>query len=284
MIQSSAVSGIAIECFRVKAAGHLIVAGCLALTLLLLSSCAGVRMRESTRVIPEGGVAYLPYFLRFEHLPSWVTLYSVLPGGKPAVCGRSSAVVLDKGLEVRVAGCSQPIDAETLEHLVRTVSDAAGSIEGRLHRRARLARVSIYLVPPGASMRLRDTRMIRPHALKITLAVRFGSELPNLGLVAAVRALAHEVFHMAADSESSELPNEVRASLFASCVEKDVFGTLSRSFESPDGLVGRDEGNNAVLDSLRGHAEAAALIRAVTDSERGPSDFEALCRRAVGGG
>lgn len=283
MIQSGTASGIAIERFSVKATGHVIVAGCVAFAVLLLSSCAGLGTRESTRAIPDGGVAYLPYFLRFEHLPSWVTLYSVLPGGQRAVCGRSTGAVLDNGLEVRVAGCSQRIDAEGMGHAVRAISDAAASIEGRLHRRARLARVSLYLVPPGASMRLRDTGMIKPRALKISMAVRFGSELPRLGLVAAVRGLAHEVFHMVADSESSEWTNETRASLFASCVEKDVFGTLSRSFESPEGLVGRDEGDNAILESLSGHAEAEAMIQAVTGPGGDPSGFEALCRQAVDG-
>jgi hypothetical protein len=257
-----------------------------------LSGCAAPRL-GALKNLPIDGAVYVPGFLQFDHFPDWMSLYSVLPGNEAATCPTSEsfrAVLVAR--TISVTDCSGATTSQRSEFaaIMARVLDAT---EQRLEPMLRVVHASYTLIPPGHAYVMRDTRRIRAARLRIDIAVRYHPQ-DMAWTLSAARATAHESYHIAmvaSDSEqtgSLNLPEETRASLFAACVERDVFGRLeSGILENRSEVVSSSTALTIVRQSEAGKQMASEMLRVIVGSDgdispgKEHTEFEELCSSLV---
>lgn len=232
--------------------------------------------------------------VRLPWLSSWYRLYSILPGANEANCKHIDKYELDLANRLfSVRNCSEATGDEVAS-FGSTLNRALDKIEERLDHGIRVTHASYTLVPPKQAHFERDTQIMHADNLAFNIAVRHDSTEPVDSEIHAVRSTAHELYHLALAAMGlthggREPAEEARASLFASCVELDVYGELS--FEALDPSMQTDpaafKGQYSAFNSTAGNLEASKLLRGIAGSDlqiSSPSElkqFAELCNGLV---
>lgn len=230
--------------------------------------------------------------IRLPWVSSWYRLYSILPGAKESNCkhvGRYRVHDVNRTFDVR--DCSEAIGQE-IANFRSHLNMALDSVEQRFGHEIRVTHASYTLVRPNQAHLERDTQIMHVDNLSLKIAVRHDSIKPVESEIHAVRSTAHELYHMGLAAmglthESRGPTEETRASLFASCVEMDVYGELS--FETLDRSMQSDptpfKGQDSAFDSTAGNLEASQLLREIAGSDlriSSPSELKQFAESCKG--
>lgn len=201
---------------------------------LVTSACVPADIRTAmpglSTVEPTYAGRWRPWF------PRWYTLYSVLPGDAAIDC-RTGPPLLNGTTSRRIAltPC-MPLPAPRLSALAGDIAAAADATEAAFAHRIRISRVELRVVQPGARVLEGHSALLDRNGLALRFVAPYAAENPDRSERAIVRSAAHELFHMAKralspwhDPDHAIPPEEVAAALFESCVEDEVFGSVSAS-------------------------------------------------------
>lgn len=266
---------------------------CVSALAVAIAGCVPSRVKEALPVLSTREASYAGYW--YYWFPRWHRLYSLLPGSRPAQCdGAPTRTWTTAPRLLSIRNCTVAGD-EGLARLAVRLGDALNRIEASLGS-MRVATASYTLVPPDRMLILSRSQWLRPRSLAFDIAIRFEKEEARASEVEAVRATAHELYHLwnralgrAVAEDQSGRTEEMRAALFESCIEMDVFGAVgSRALDplrqSEPGVVGPD---TDLHSSMKGNLRATRELASIAGSDQRLSpqeagELDALCESISG--
>ena len=268
------------------------------MALLVLAGSSACMPTELRRAVPQLSESKATYAGRWRHwLPRWYTVYTVIPGSQPLICGRPNrwmAVADDR--MIAITDCLPSAPSVRLPEVGSAIQAAIRQVEQAFDDRIRISDVRIMLVPPGMSYTGKDSQFLTPKSLRFQIAAVYDQSRHEDSQRRIARDAAHELFHMAwrsldprhqtSDAAWSE---EASASAFESCIEQAAFGSVSPSAlkladQSDPGAFAAGSGP---YRSAAGNLQAAVVLREIlgsdsklsTASER--AAFDRLCKSVV---
>lgn len=258
------------------------------LACAMFGCSTAAQIKDAYPYLSEQRASY--FSIRLPWFSSWYRLYSVLPGSTDSNCKHVARYHLDAAnRSLIIRNCSKATEKEAVD-FGRKLDMALDKIEQRFDHRIRITHASYTLVLPHQKYLERDTQVMRSDNLSFSIAVRDSSTQRAESEINAVRSTAHELYHMGMAATGltgvgNEPAEEVRASLFASCVEMDVYGKLSA--DTLDTTMQTDptpfKGQGSAFDSTTGNLDASRTLLGIAGSDlkiSSPSEigqFARLC-------
>lgn len=221
---------------------------CLLTLVAAVAGCVPSQIRETLPVLSTREASYAGYWLLW--LPRWHRLYSLLPGSIPVKCDGTSFQSPSRGQRTLLVRNCGDADEGAMRAISARLDEALDKIEASLGF-IRVRRASYTLVPPDRAMIHSRSQWLRPRSLVFDIAVRYERADSLTWEISAVRSTAHELYHLrnralarpvAEDDHGRS--EEMRASLFESCIEMQEFGTVSSGALDP-----RRQSDPGVVDS-----------------------------------
>jgi len=218
------------------------------LAVAAVTGCVPSQIRETLPVLSAREASYAGYW--FHWLPRWHRLYSLLPGSIAVECAGTSFQSRSHSQRVLLVRNCGDADEKAMDRISVRLDDALDRIEASLGS-FRVRTASYMLVPPDRAMIHSRSQWLRPHSLVFDIAVRYQGADSLAWEISAVRSTAHELYHLrnralarpvAEDDHGRS--EEMRAALFESCIEMQVFGAVRSSALDP-----RRQSDPAVVDS-----------------------------------
>jgi len=245
---------------------------CAIFACIFLVACMPSGVKKGSKALPPEAIGYFGYSLQFDHFPDWYRLYSLLPGAMAKCYSPVKYSIPAPPRKLAIADCGR-INAAQLASLASSLQAGINSVEKRFDNAFHVSEANYYLFNETDGYLLRHTQLLRRDAVVFKIAIRSDQQAPNDAERLAVRTTAHELLHIAwivtgREKQSAANPGmdeEVRASIFESCVEKDVFGNVSELGLSEERqLDPRQVGEISFAHhSALGSVEALNRIRAI---------------------
>lgn len=170
--------------------------------------------------------------------------------------------------------------------LARRVNEALEQSEARLGG-IHVSHAAFSLVPENRYLLLRSAQWLQPMDLSFDIAIRYREPVTPDIEIAAVRSTAHEVYHLRQRAllrpprpDVYERTEEMRASLFETCIELAVFGAVQDRAADPlrqsDPLVAQD--GSDLRASLQGNIDATGVLASIAGGDKSISSSEELAR------
>lgn len=249
---------------------------CVAFACFSLVACMPSGVKKGSKTLPPEALGYFGYSLKFDHFPDWYRLYSLLPGDLTKCHSPEKYSIPAPPRKLTIANCSR-IDAARLASLAASLQAGINSVEKRFGGEFHVSEADYYLVNEIDGYLLRHTQLLRRNAITFKIAIRSDQKAPTNAERLAVRTTAHELLHIAwivtgREDKPAYKPGadeEVRASIFESCIEKDVFGNVSELGLSEDRQIDPQQVSDISFahHSALGSVEALKEIRAIAGSD-----------------
>lgn len=253
-------------------------------------------VKEAVPYLPKDSAVYFSFAAHFNWLPDWYRLYSVLEGVDSRDCDDSTQYMLPNNRRrFTMVNCSDA-STEQVADFAQHLQQALDSVEHRFDDEIQVSTATFTLISKNGKYKSSDTQLLGRTHLRYEVAVRFDSQRPHTSQMDAVSSTGHELYHMAWAALSShdpaitlDLTEEARASIFSSCVEHDVFGTIrEQAFDARVQFDPKRAVNHAVVyDSANGGVRATRMLRKIAGSDQTLSSstelsqFEDLCRSMI---
>jgi len=260
----------------------------------MVAGCVPSQIRATLPMLSTEQASYAGYW--YHWLPAWHRLFSLLPGAFPADCGGAPFLFQSRTQHtISVRNCSAA-EGEDLDRLAAHLDDALGKVEatlGSIH----VATAAYTLVPPDRLLLHSRSQWLRPRSLVFDIAVRYRRDDPGSWEIAAVRSTAHELYHLRnralkrpiADDQRGR-SEEMRAALFESCIEMQVFGSVDSRALDPRRQSEPEVADNGseIRASMEGNLLATWKLASIAGSDQRLSSplevgqLEALCESIEG--
>lgn len=250
--------------------------------------------------LPPAGHAHELRYAQFDSfLPDWFQFYSLLGGTHDAatVCAaRRTYRFPRENRRMTIVNCSDASDAE-VTRLANNLQSGLNAVEDRFGHDIHVSKAVFELFNLGVRHESRQTALVRPKHLTFRIAVVYDASAPDHSARDIVRVTAHELFHIArhvtrrdkTSTLSSSLSEETRASLFESCIDQDVYGSIEKSAFDKDMQFDPNWVKNvpSVYVSAAGGMHAYEILSDAVGKDHRLSSaaewsrFNRLCRKVV---
>ncbi len=264
---------------------------------IFASGCMMSQIRQAAPHLDVESASYFAFSTELDWLPNWHRLYSVLSGHEPAHCNEPNEYVLPNAeRRVAIVNCSDATTQQVAgfaQHMQQTLD----RVENRFGSRIHVSRASFALFPLGTSLWSSNSQFLRRSRMHFKIVARYNSGKSLDSEIVVVRSTAHELYHMAMialphprhASQNQRLPEEVRASIFESCIEQDVYGTVRAETYDPGEQSDPDVvvEQRVLHESVAGNLRATQMLYEIAGNDQALSSpaelarFDRLCRSLV---